>query len=584
MASRISSTPMGAQCELSLVQGPSSPPLWTKTLGEVVAEQEARFGNRVALIIPWQNVRLTYRDLAHRSKAAAKAMLDAGLRHGDCVGIFAGNCHQYLELFLATARIGCPYVVLNNTYSPEELLSAVVRSDCKLLFVASAIGSRSLSHHVEKLVSTSLSRPGARMVQFGNASLLPSDQPDIYQSYASFLARGSSGHATDAALDRAEQLVRSDDILNLQFTSGTTGLPKAAKLTHSNLINNGRFVGQAMHLTEEDIVCCPCPLFHCFGLVMGFLASFVHGSSIIFPSAGFNATATLDAIVQEKATVLLGVPTMFVAELEELEQVPRQLKTIRAALAGGSSVPPALLERLRSKMSIGKTLTAYGMTETSPVTFITSLEDTDDKMLNTFGRAFPHTGLKIIDGSGNIVPRGVRGEICTSGFALQKGYWKDEVRTCEVMKRDEHGIIWMHTGDEGFLDDEDYGHITGRIKDLIIRGGENLSPSEIENRLLRHSAIAEACVVGATDHKYGEVVAAFLKPATNGHQLSDQEIRSWVLQELGRVKVPEHVFWLDGKEAGEDLPKTGSGKFQKHLIRAIANKLVKARKQPQAKL
>lgn len=349
-----------------------------------------------------------------------------------------------------------------------------------------------------------------------------------------------------------------------------------------------------MKLTKEDVVCCPPPLFHCFGLVMGLLASFCYGSSIIFPSDTFDAQKTIDSVVAEKATALLGVPTMFIAELEVLEKNHVKITTVRTGLAAGSPVPKILMESLREKMNIQGMLIAYGMTETSPVTFITSLEDPDEKMLNSIGQVLPHTGAKVMDGNGNIVPVGGRGEICTSGFALQKGYWNDEAKTQEVMRRDEDGVMWMHTGDEGFIDAEGYGHITGRIKDIIIRGkhslacrkvvltdnlhtgGENITPHEIENRLLAHPIITEACVVGLADNKYGEVVSCFLKGSGDQPKtLSDGEVRSWVGQVLGRVKSPRHIFWLGHGSVQRDLPKTGSGKYQKHLIREIGNAILK---------
>lgn len=238
----------------------------------------------------------------------------------------------------------------------------------------------------------------------------------------------------------------------------------------SNIINNGRYVGNAMQLTENDVVCCPCPLFHCFGLVIGFLASFCSGSKIVFPSPTFDVNSTLDAVVKEKATALLGVPTMFLSMLEALKKSPQQIDTVRTGVAAASPVPPSLMSRLEREMNIPNMLIAYGMTETSPVTFITSPEDSHESRFTTVGRVLPHTAAKIVDADGNTLPRGARGEICTSGFALQKGYWKEEAQTQEVMRPDAEGIIWMHTGDEGFLDDAGYGHVTGRIKDIIIRG------------------------------------------------------------------------------------------------------------------
>ena len=340
-----------------------------------------------------------------------------------------------------------------------------------------------------------------------------------------------------------------------------------------------------MRLAVDDVVCCPPPLFHCFGLVMGFLASLCHGSAIVFPSEQFDAYSVLNAVVNEGATALLGVPTMFVAMLEACEKKNFTINTLRTGLAAGAAIPVALMGQLREKLGVKAMLIAYGMTETSPVTFISSLDDTQEKRAMTLGRVMPHTGAKVIskDGKGTILKRGETGELCTSGYALQKGYWKNEAKTKEVMKMDDHGTIWMHTGDECKIDDEGYGYITGRIKDMIIRGGENIFPVEIEERLVAHPAIIEASVVGLLDERYGEVVACFIRPAEHLSRPGDEEVREWVKQKLARHKAPKHVFWIGDSGVGNDFPKTGSGKHQKHLLQDLGNALVKEML-PRAKL
>lgn len=363
----------------------------------------------------------------------------------------------------------------------------------------------------------------------------------------------------------------------------------------SNIINNGRFVGDALHLTEHDIVCCPPPLFHCFGLVLGFMASFTHGSAIIFPSDSFDAGQVIQSIIDYHATVLYGVPTMFVAEMEVTDKIGWTPTTLRLGLSAGSTMPAALGKKMSIKMGLDKVLIAYGMTETSPVTFLTNMEDSLERRLNSIGRIIPHAMGKVIDSEGNIVPRGKKGELCTSGFGLQKGYWRNQAMTDEVMKKDKDGVLWMHTGDEVFVDDDGYAYLTGRIKDMIIRGtfpfflatrlclanilalgGENIFPREIEERLLEHSAIAEASVVGIHDEKYGEVVGAFVRlaPAAKSRP-RDEEIRAWAIEKLGRHKAPKHIFWVGAEEAVVNFPQTGSGKIQKHLLRDIGNRLVK---------
>lgn len=368
----------------------------------------------------------------------------------------------------------------------------------------------------------------------------------------------------------------------------------------SNIINNGRYLGLAMEITEEDVLCCPPPLFHAFGLVIGFLTSFCNGSKIVFPAPTFDAGAAVDALVQEKTTALLGVPSMLLAMLEELQKTPRRVTTVRTGMCGGSAVSPVLIRRLEEEMGLPHMLSAYGMTETGPVTFSTSIEDTRNHLLGTVGQVLPHFAAKIVDGEDNIVPRGTRGHICTSGYGLQQGYWRDEAQTAQAMRSDADGVRWMYTGDEGFLDQAGYMHITGRIKDIIIRGrpslspiknpspcslimvltpfagGENISPIEIEDRLLEHPSVKECCVVGLEDSLYGEVVACFLG-STGGTRPADQEIRSWVTAEMDYHKAPRYIFWLGESDVGEELPKTGSGKYQKHLIRDKGNALVKSR-------
>lgn len=344
----------------------------------------------------------------------------------------------------------------------------------------------------------------------------------------------------------------------------------------SNLVNNGHLIGVAMRVTAKDVICCPPPLFHCFGLVIGFLTSFTHGCSIIYPSDQFNADDSLDAIVAEGATIVLGVPTMLLGLMESSAKRKIAVRTLRMGLAAGAAVPVALMNQLRTRLGIVDMIIAYGMTETSPVTFISSLDDPQEKRATTLGRVMPHTGAKIIskDGKGTILKRGESGEICTSGYALQTGYWKNPAKTKEAMQTDAQGVVWMHTGDEGKIDEEGHGWITGRIKDMIIRGGENIFPVEIEDCLLLHPAISEASVVGLEDDRYGEVVAAFLRLAKDSEKPDDDIVRSWVRQSLARHKAPKHVFWVGDDEVVRDYPKTGSGKHQKHLLRDIGHALI----------
>ncbi|KAH7230677.1 uncharacterized protein BKA55DRAFT_598861 [Fusarium redolens] len=407
----------------------------------------------------------------------------------------------------------------------------VIATNCKALFIASSIGPIDTDAHIYYI--TTKVEVGACLEQLITFDRSPSQELFNCYKYEDFLTGGTNRSISDLKFKLAET----------QFTSGTTGLPKACMLTQKNLLNDGRYVGQAMRLTQEDIAYCLPLLCHCFSLVMGFLASFTHGSAIMFPLNKFNARETLDAVESEKATALLGIPTIFVSELQQMESQPQNITTVRTGLVAGSPVLPSLMDELRAKININGMLIAYGITETSPITFITSLDNPEDRMLTSLGRVLPHTAAKIVDTKGNMVPVGERGEICTSGFALQKGYYRDEGKTQGAMWRDENGVLWMHTGDEGYLDEEGYGFITGRIKDLIIRGGENLSPSEIENQLLRHPTIREACVVAVKD------------------KVHNIEIMDWVLNDLSPVKVPAFIFWLGHQGVDAELPKIGSGKY-----------------------
>ncbi|RAH40594.1 acetyl-CoA synthetase-like protein [Aspergillus brunneoviolaceus CBS 621.78] len=564
----------------AIVLGPTEPALWHKTLGELVDLQEAHYGSKEAVVVPWQSVRLSYRQLAERSRVLAQAMLNMGLRPGDCVGITAGNCYQYLEVFLGSGRIGCPVVVLNNTYTPGELTSAVYQSSCKLVFISASISTRALSDHIQALRGEESPNPKLpdlrRIVLIGDG--IHSQTGIDLEPYDAFTSNAHPNPPEQAAISRT---ISPEDVLNLQFTSGTTGSPKAAMLTHTNLLNNARFVGQGLALTPQDKVLNPPPLFHCFGLVLGFLSSFIHGSTIILPSPSFSATSCVNTLLTEHATVILGVPTMYLALLDILAQNGTQPLSLRTALAAGSPVSPTLMARLRTETGVPNVLIAYGMTETSPVTFMTRLSDDAEKGITTVGRVLPHTWAKVVDREGAVVARGVRGELCTAGFAVQRGYWRNVQKTAEVMRRDEAGVLWMFTGDEVVMDAEGFVAVTGRIKDLIIRGGENIFPREIEERLTAHPAISEASVVGIQDERYGEAVGAFLKAR---ERISPSKLRHWVSQTLGRHKAPQHIFWIGDAGVGADFPKTGSGKYQKHLLRELGNRLVRVRERNRARL
>ncbi|KAL8918931.1 MAG: hypothetical protein Q9172_005199 [Xanthocarpia lactea] len=390
-----------------------------------------------------------------------------------------------------------------------------------------------------------------------------------------------------------------NDIINIQFTSGTTSLPKAACLTHRSILNNGKSIGDRMLLTPTDIICCPPPLFHCFGSILGYMATATHGSSIVFPSEAFDPLATLKAVQDEKCTALYGVPTMFLAELEILTSSTTTNSTVlshtgfehlRTGIAAGSSIPAELMRKLHNVLNLTELTICYGMTETSPVSAMTTTDDPMEKRIDSVGRLLPHVEAKIVDplDRGRVLPVGKKGELAVSGYLVMRGYWNDEARSKEVMVADEEGKVWMHTGDEALIDTDGYLKITGRIKDLIIRGGENIHPLEIENCLLAHPKVKDVSVVGIPDERYGEVVAAFvIRAATAAATVEgidsssssslkaeeeENELREWVREKLSahledtiakvmNVVVPKYVFWVD------DYPKTASGKIQKFKLR-----------------
>ncbi|KAH8811663.1 hypothetical protein F5884DRAFT_284170 [Xylogone sp. PMI_703] len=565
-----------APASLSFVQGPSEPPLLQLSLCELLEQQSTKYPHRDA-IVSWTGVRLTYKQLYTRSQTVAKGLLAIGIRPGDRIGILSGNCERYIEIFFATTIIGGIVVVLNNTYTPTELLNALEHSGCRALFTSTNIGSKNILPHIELVTSTTEARKPVLPYLQDVVLIRSNEQPisDALTSYDEFVMQGN-GQSTELLEERMRS-VGSHDVCNLQYTSGTTGEPKAAMLTHHNIINNGRFIGARMKLTEVDRICCPPPLFHCFGLVLGLLACITHGSALVLPSQTFDPVAVLDIVIKENCTGLHGVPTMFLAELEQLRH-RKHLGTIRlrTGIAAGSPVSQALMEQLQQMFGLPDLTITYGMTETSPASFMTSVDDGITEKLSTVGRILPHTTAKVINSKYEVVPRGVPGELWVSGYNVQVGYFNDPQKTNEVMVKDEDGVLWMKTGDEVTLDEKGFCRITGRIKDIIIRGGENIYPLEIEERLAEHPLVLQAAVVGLKDSKYGEIPAAFVAHDrdANGIRPSDVELQDWVRATLGRHKIPIHIFWLGDEGVCEAFPITGSGKLKKNELRDLGNNLI----------
>ncbi|KID80539.1 Acyl-CoA ligase sidI [Metarhizium brunneum] len=553
--------------KLSVLHGPLEPPLVDLTLGELLQLQTYQHGTQECIVIPWTGARWTYNELNQQSSSLAQALLDMGIGVGDRVGIMAGNCEQYAAVFFAVAKIGAILVILNNTYTPTEAMYGLKFSDCKVFFTTQTIGR--LDNR--KLLAALDNKTDAPKV------FILRGEAGKYTTYDS-LIKSTSRKSYDT-LYRAMQRVLPHQVVNLQFTSGTTGLPKAAMLTHHNLVNNSRFIGDRMRITAEDILCCPPPMFHCFGLVLGLLAIVTHGGKIVYPAEVFDIPSTLQAISDEGCTAVHGVPAMF-DSLFQAEFPPGfNCDKLRTGIIAGAPVPKYLMELLVNKFGMTEFTSSYGLTEASPTCFNAFTDDALSTRLTTVGTLMPHAQAKIVDRDGNTVPVGSRGELCMAGYQLQAGYWNNSEKTSEAMVRDAAGLLWLHTGDEAVFDENGYCTITGRFKDIIIRGGENIYPLEIEERLMAHPSVSRAIVVGLRDKHYGEVVGAFVERLEGSPQPTDAELRDWVRSTLGKHKSPAHVLWLGQDGVPCDVPLTGSGKVRKFEMAALGNEILAKRGQ-----
>ncbi|KAI4867121.1 4-coumarate-CoA ligase [Hypoxylon rubiginosum] len=554
--------------KLSYLEGPVDPPLVDLTLGELLDLQCQHHGSRECIVTPWTGTRWTYNELNQQSSQLATALLSLGIGVGSRVGIMAGNCAEYAAVFFAVARIGAILVILNNTYTPSEAMYALKFSDCKVFFTTKKIGKMDTG---KLLAELSKQKPSPNVVIIRGDS-------GSYPTYSDLIERGR--RASNDHLHRVARRVLAHNVCNLQFTSGTTGLPKAAMLTHHNIVNNARFIGDRMRFTADDVLCCPPPLFHCFGLVLGLMAVVTHGAKIVYPEETFDARAVLRAISDERCTAVHGVPAMF-DTLFALDPPDNfDCAPLRTGIIAGAPVPRYLMELLVDRFGMTQFTSSYGLTEASPTCFNAFTDDAMEKRLTTVGTLMPHARAKVVDRDGEVVPVGDRGELCIAGYQLQAGYWNNSEKTAEVMVRDAAGTLWLRTGDEAVFDDQGYCTITGRFKDIIIRGGENIYPLEIEERLLAHPAVSRAVVAGLKDAHYGEVVGAFLELAgeDKGARPDDKQVRDWVQQTLGRHKAPAHVFWLGEDGVPADVPLTGSGKVKKFEMARLGEEMLRKRR------
>ncbi|MGH7040609.1 MAG: AMP-binding protein [Acetobacteraceae bacterium] len=543
----------------SYVHGASDIPLLGETIGANFDRTVADYGDRPGLIVPSQGVRWSYRELAAQVDAFAAGMLALGLRPGDRVGIWSPNNAEWVVTQFATAKAGLILVNINPAYRLVELDYALNKVGCRALITATRFKSSDYLGMVGSLA------PELAHAQPGHLSAARLPALEIVIQIGGPAVPGTIGFEQVAKLAEVThhaQLValgpvlQFDDPINIQFTSGTTGSPKGATLTHHNILNNGFFIGEAMKLTEQDRLCIPVPLYHCFGMVLGNLAATTHGAAIVYPGEGFDPLATLRTVAEERCTGLHGVPTMFIAEMDHPEFARFDLSSLRTGIMAGSPCPIEVMRRAVAQMHLSEITIAYGMTETSPVSFQTTTDDPLDRRVATVGRIHPHLEVKIVDAEGRVVPCGTPGELLTRGYSVMQGYWNDPGRTAEAID----AARWMHTGDLATIDAEGYCNIVGRIKDMIIRGGENVYPREIEEFLYRHPKIQDVQVFGVPDPKYGEEIAAWIKPRP-GETLTAEDVVAFCTGQIAHYKVPRHIRLV------EEFPMTVTGKVQKYLMR-----------------
>ncbi|MEZ5663515.1 MAG: AMP-binding protein [Burkholderiaceae bacterium] len=548
---------------ISHARGAVNVPLIEQTIGAFFDDMVARQPDQEALVSVHQGRRYTYRGLRDEARRLASALLGMGLVRGDRVGIWSHNNAEWVLMQLATAQVGLVLVNINPAYRTAEVEYALNKVDCRLLVTMARFKTSDYLGMLRELApewagadpgALSAARlPGLKTVVWIDVAGQDADEPGLMR-FSDLIARGS---AEDPQVDAVAATLDAHDPINIQFTSGTTGFPKGATLTHRNILNNGFFIGECMKLTPADRLCIPVPLYHCFGMVLGNLACFTHGSTVVYPNDAFEPLSVLQAVQDERCTGLHGVPTMFIAELDHPRFGEFDLSTLRTGIMAGSPCPIEVMKRVQADMHMGEVTIAYGMTETSPVSCQSSTDTPLDKRVSTVGLVQPHLEVKIVDAdSGETVPTGRSGELCTRGYSVMHGYWGDAAKTREAV--DAEG--WMHTGDLATMDDEGYVNIVGRIKDMVIRGGENIYPREIEEFLYRMPQVQDVQVVGVPDQKYGEELCAWVivKP---GQTLDEDAVRAFCKGQIAHYKVPRYIRFVDA------FPMTVTGKIQKFKIR-----------------
>jgi fatty-acyl-CoA synthase len=543
----------------SYVHGVSPTPLLGATVGALFDGTAERWPDAPALVVRHQNLRWTWRELKREVDALAAGLLAAGLEPGDRLGIWSPNNAEWVVTQFATAKAGIVLVNINPAYRLPELRYALNKTGCKALVTAARFKTsnyvemlRELAPEIEGCPAGELT--AAEVPELRAVVRLDQERGPGLLNYADL--PGLAGAVERRRLAALAGELQFDDPINIQFTSGTTGAPKAATLTHHNIVNNAFFVGETMELSERDRLCIPVPMYHCFGMVLGTLACVAHGAAMVLTSEGFDPLAVLESVEAERCTALHGVPTMFIAELDHPDFHEFDLSSLRTGVIAGAPCPIELMKRLIGEMHLAEITIAYGMTETGPVSFETSVHDPVERRVTTVGRVLPHTEVKIVDDRGRVVPPGTPGELLTRGYCVMPGYWEDPERTAEAID----GAGWIRSGDIATLDAEGYCNIVGRLKDMVIRGGENIFPREIEEYLYTHPAIEEVQVFGVPDPKYGEELCAWIK-LHEGKRLNAEELRRFCEGRIAHFKIPRYVKFVDA------FPMTVTGKVQKYVMR-----------------
>ena len=529
--------------KLSYTNGASNIPLLGETIDENLRKTVAKFPNNDALISAHQHYRATYTEFYEQVTAVAKGLIALGVKSGDRVGIWSPNCYEWTLLQYATAKIGAIMVNINPAYRTSELIYVINQSGLSYIF--SAIQFK--TSHYKKMIEDA-------------REFTDTLRKEVYwgESWEYFLAQGKK--VSDEKLQAYEAKVQFDDPVNIQYTSGTTGNPKGVMLTHHNILNNAYFIGVRMNYTDKDRVCIPVPFYHCFGMVIGNLCCTAHGATMVIPNDSFDATKTLETVERERCTSLYGVPTMFISELYTLDRHPYDLSSLRTGVMAGALCPPEIMKRVKEQMNMHEITICYGMTETSPVSTQTRIGAPFEKQIHSVGTIQDHIEIKIINPETKaIVLRGESGELCTRGYSVMLKYWNSPQATAQVIDEQR----WMHSGDLAMMDEDGYIHISGRIKDLIIRGGENISPKEIEDFLYTYEGVMDAQVIGVPSKKFGEEVMAWIKP-NEGVTLTEEELRNFCKDRIAHYKVPRYWKFVN------EFPMTISGKIRKVEMREIA--------------